>query len=75
VLTLNSGPAVVALLASVHRRDRSLAQVHATSTRVDGAPAIRLDARERIAGQLRRVTSTHVYVDGAELVALVPAGS
>jgi hypothetical protein len=29
----------------------------------------------RIAGQLRRVTSTHVYVDGAELVALVPAGS
>jgi hypothetical protein len=91
VLTLNSGPAVVALwrlprsaappagraevvatrralLASVHRRDRSVAQLHATSTRVDGAPAIRLDARERIAGQLRRVTSTHVYVDGAELV-------
>lgn len=91
VLTLNSGPAVVALwrlpraaappagrealtaarrtlLASVRRRDRSITALHATPTRVDGAPAIRVDARERIAGQPRRVTSTHVYVDGAELV-------
>jgi len=57
-----------ALLASVRQRDRSVAQLHATLTRVDGAPAIRLDASERIAGQLRRVTSMHVYVDGAEPV-------
>jgi hypothetical protein len=56
------------LLASVHRRDRSVAHLRATTTRVDGAPAIRLDARERIAGQLRRVTSMHIYVDGAEVV-------
>ncbi|HEX3831670.1 MAG TPA: hypothetical protein VHW04_06840 [Solirubrobacteraceae bacterium] len=91
VLTVNSGPAVVALwrlprsaappagragvaatrralLAAVRRRDRTVAELHAASTRVDGAPAIRLDARERIAGQLRQVTSTHVYVNGAELV-------
>jgi len=91
MLTLNSGPAVVALwrvprsalppagragmtatrrelLASVHRRDHSVVQLRATTTRVDGAPAIRLDARERISGQLRRVTSMHIYVDGAELV-------
>jgi hypothetical protein len=45
--------------------NQTVAELHAASTRVDGAPAIRLDARERIAGQVRQVTSTHVYVDGA----------
>jgi hypothetical protein len=91
VLTLNSGPAVVALwrlarsapppasaaalsatsrvlMAAVRRRDPSISQLRASATRVDGARAIRLEARERIAGRLRRVTSTHVYVEGAELV-------
>jgi hypothetical protein len=91
VLTLNSGPAVVALwrlprtapppadraelagarralIAAVRRREHSISHLHATATRVDGARAIRLDAREWIAGRIRRVTSTHVYVDGAELV-------
>jgi hypothetical protein len=91
VLTLNSGPAVVALwrlarsapppaspaalsstsralIAAVRRRDPSISQLRATTTRVDGARAIRLEARERIAGRMRRVTSTHVYIDGAELV-------
>jgi hypothetical protein len=91
VLTLNSGPAVVALwrqpraapppetaaglraatrslMASVRRRDRSIAGLRATPTIIDGARAIRLDARERIDGRLRRVISTHIYVDGAEVV-------
>jgi hypothetical protein len=91
VLTLNSGPAVVALwrlartapppagavamsatrralIAAVRRRDPTISHLRATATRVDGARAIRLDARERIAGRTRRVSSTHVYVDGAELV-------
>jgi hypothetical protein len=91
VLTLNSGPAVVALwrlprtapppttpgglrtttralLAAVRRRDRSISGLRAVATTVDGARAIRLDAHERIAGRLRAVTSTHIYVDGAEVV-------
>jgi len=36
--------------------------------RIDGARAVQLQARERIGGQVRRVSSTHVYVPGAELV-------
>jgi hypothetical protein len=91
VLTLNSGPAVVALwrlsrtapppasarglrvagralVAAVRRRDPTIGGLRVTPTQVDGARAIRLEARERIAGRMRRVTSTHVYVSGAELV-------
>jgi hypothetical protein len=91
ILTLNSGPAVVALwrlhraappprtpkalgaaarllMTAVQRRDPSIAALHVSQTEVDGARALRLDARERVAGQLRRVTSTHVYINGAELV-------
>jgi hypothetical protein len=91
ILTLNSGPAVVALwrlrrvapppaspvalrsaarllATAVRHRDPSIAALHVTQTTVDGARALRLDAQERVAGRLRRVTSTHVYVNGAELV-------
>jgi hypothetical protein len=91
VLTLNSGPAVVALwrltrtaappatpaalrtaakllVAAVRRRAPAIGGLHVSQTRVDGARAIRLVARERIAGRMRRVSSTHVYVSGAELV-------
>jgi hypothetical protein len=57
-----------ALLAAVRRRDPSISQLRAVATTVDGARAIRLDAHERIAGRVRSVTSTHVYVDGAEVV-------
>jgi hypothetical protein len=56
------------LMAAVRHRDRSIGRLRATPTQVDGARAIRLEARERIAGQVRRVTSTHVYLEGAELV-------
>jgi hypothetical protein len=91
VITLNSGPAVIALwrlprtapppagsaalaaagrslLAAVRRRAPDIPGLRATATRVDGVRAITVDAIERIAGRLRRVTSTHVYVRGAELV-------
>jgi hypothetical protein len=91
ILTLNSGPAVVALwrfarsvappragraldhdrralLAAVRGADRGITVLASTDTRVAGATAVELQARERIGGQLRRVSSTHVYVPGAELV-------
>jgi hypothetical protein len=91
VLTLNSGPAVVALwrfdraapppgttaalagtravlITTVRARDRSLTLLDSKLLRVDGARAVELQARERIGGQLRRVSSTHVYVPGAEVV-------
>jgi hypothetical protein len=91
VLTLNSGPAVVALwrfaraapppasgadlastrtalIKAVRTRDRTLTLLSSRLVRIDGARAVQLQARERIGGQLRRVSSTHVYVSGAELV-------
>ena len=52
----------------MRRRDPSIAALRVSQTEVDGARALRLDAQERVAGQLRQVTSTHVYVNGAELV-------
>ena len=39
-----------ALVAAVRRRDPAIAGLRATPTTVDGAGAVRLDARERIAG-------------------------
>jgi hypothetical protein len=80
VLTLNSGPAVVALwrfaraaaraalITATRARDRTLALLSSRLMRIDGARAVQLQARERIGGQVRRVSSTHVYVPGAELV-------
>jgi hypothetical protein len=68
-----AGPAAVAatrraLLTAVRRGDPAIAGLRATATRAAGAPAIRLDARERIDGYVRQVSSTHVYIAGAELV-------
>jgi hypothetical protein len=37
-------------------------------TRVDGAPAVEIDAIEQIAGRTRRVASTHIYEHRAEVV-------
>jgi hypothetical protein len=91
MLTLNSGPAVVALwrfaraaappgsssalagarvalIAVARARDRTLKLLSSKLMRIDGARAVQLQARERIGGQLRRVSSTHVCVPGAELV-------
>jgi hypothetical protein len=56
------------LIARTRGRDRNLRLLRASLTRVDGASAIELEAQERIGGLTRQVTSTHVYLPGAELV-------
>jgi hypothetical protein len=56
------------LIARIRGRDRTLRLLAATFARIDGANAIELNAQERIGGLSRRVSSTHVYVQGAELV-------
>jgi hypothetical protein len=56
------------LISAARARDPSLQVIRASAVTVDRAPAIELDAFERINGQPRRVRSTHVFVPGAELV-------
>jgi hypothetical protein len=57
-----------ALIGAARSRDSTLQLIRANLVRVAGAPAVELDAFERIAGQPRRVRSIHVYVAGGELV-------
>lgn len=57
-----------ALVAASRARDRGLRLLDSRPTSVDGAPAIELDAVEQIAGQPRRVRSTHAFTDRAEIV-------
>ena len=49
-------------------RDPRLSLIRSNITRVDGAPAIELDAIEHINGRQRRVRSTHVFEPRAEVV-------
>ncbi|HEV2813175.1 MAG TPA: hypothetical protein VGW10_07995 [Solirubrobacteraceae bacterium] len=49
-------------------RDASFVLEEGRQTEVDGAPAIELLGTGTIAGQKRRVRSTHVYAKGAEVV-------
>jgi hypothetical protein len=56
------------LLSAVRGRDDKYAESQTRDTKVDGAPAIQLLGDERVAGQPRRVRSTHVYAKGAEYV-------
>lgn len=49
-------------------RDATFKLQSARRVRVDGAPAVQLVATQRVAGQERRVRSTHVYAKGAEFV-------
>jgi hypothetical protein len=56
------------LIAVARRRDPSLRVLGTKLLRIDGAPAVRLDAIERVSGQLRRSLATHVYLRHAELV-------
>jgi hypothetical protein len=58
----------VKLLDAARARDASLQVIGSKAMRIDHAPAIELDARERVGGQLRRVRSLHLFVAGAELV-------
>jgi hypothetical protein len=57
-----------ALLAGARARDGGLMVIGSRILRIDGAPAIELDATEQIAGQLRRSRATHVFTDRAEIV-------
>lgn len=56
------------LVAAVRRRDPTLRVIRSSAAALDHRPAIELDAFERIAGQPRRVRSTHVFTPGAEVV-------
>jgi hypothetical protein len=56
------------LVEAARTRDASFDLVRARSTRVDGARAISVVGDETVAGQRRRVRSTHVFSRGAEVV-------
>lgn len=56
------------LLGALRARDRTLRVLRADDLRVAGARAIDVEAVERIDGRSRRVSSTHVYLRGEELV-------
>jgi hypothetical protein len=58
----------VRLIAAARARDRTLRLLGSRLARIDGAEAVELDALETIRGRPRRVSSTHLYVPGAELV-------
>ncbi len=56
------------LIGKARRRDPTLSLIRSNIIRIDGAPAIELDAIERINGRERRVRSTHVFAQRAEVV-------
>ena len=60
--------AQTALLRAVRQRDQRYRAISTRRTEVDGEPAIELVGDQRIAGRPRRVRSTHVYAQGAEVV-------
>jgi hypothetical protein len=57
-----------ALEDAARNRDASFVVDEGRRTEVDGAPAVELLGTETVAGQKRRVRSTHVYAKGAEVV-------
>jgi hypothetical protein len=56
------------LILKARHRDPRLTLIRSTITAVSGVPAIEIDAFEQIAGQSRRVRSTHVFERRAEIV-------
>jgi hypothetical protein len=60
--------AETALEGAAKTRDPTFALDETKRLRVDGEPAIQLLGDETVAGQKRRVRSTHVYAEGAEIV-------
>lgn len=56
------------LVAAVRRRRPRPTLIRSALVRIDLRPAVELDALERIAGHLRRVRSTHVYLPQSEIV-------
>jgi hypothetical protein len=57
-----------ALISAARARDPGLVVIRSKLTRIGRAPAIVLDAFERIDRLRRRVRSVHIYVQGAEIV-------
>jgi hypothetical protein len=57
-----------ALIAAAHARDRGIAVLGSGLLRIDGSPAIELDAIEQVGGQTRRSRATHVFAGRAEIV-------
>ncbi len=57
-----------ALIAAVRGRDRSADVLGSRLFRIDAAPAIELDAIERVSGQPRRSRATHVFAGRSEIV-------
>jgi hypothetical protein len=56
------------LIRNARARDPQLELIRSTITVLDGAPAVELDAFEQVAGQARRVRSTHIFERHAEVV-------
>jgi hypothetical protein len=56
------------LVAAARRRDPGLELIRATVVTVGGRPEVELDAFEQIAGNRRRVRSTHVFTATSEIV-------
>ena len=57
-----------ALVAAAQARDKTFKVIKAKGTRAAHQPAVVIIADETVAGQPRRVRSTHIYTHGAEYV-------
>lgn len=57
-----------ALVTAAKARDRTFTVIQAKGTRAARSPAVVVVADETVAGQPRRVRSTHVYAHGGEVV-------
>ena len=57
-----------ALVAAAKARDPSFQVIKAKGTRAAHHPAVVIIADETVAGQPRRVRSTHIYANGSEVV-------
>lgn len=58
----------LALIAAVRATQPAVDVIGSRLLRVDGHPAVELDALERLHGLLRRVRSTHVFARRSEIV-------
>lgn len=56
------------LVLEARHRDPRLTLIRSTITKVDGVPAVELDAIEQISGHPRRVRSMHAFEQRAEIV-------
>ena len=57
-----------ALVAAAKARDKTFTVIKAKGTRAAHHPAVVIIADETVAGQPRRVRSTHIYANGSEVV-------